>query len=328
MSDHTPLLLECVSQGSRSLGGFKFQQMWLRHEGFYKLVEDSWALPVYGAPIFMFWMKLKRMKALLKSWNREIAKGDRNIGFFHNVTKKKRSKATIQGTLVDDDWVKDKVEIASSGVDFFRELFADDEGDQQRALIDYIPLLVSQDDNDFLMSMPELVEVKDVVFSLNKQSVGVRMGLMVISKALSSRLANILPGIILDFQEGFVPSRQIEDNILLARELLHKIGYKKVRKTRGNVILNLDMAKAFDKVSWGFLKPVLQCFSFADVWIDRVIKCLSNSWFSVLINGELPVISSPIKGYAFGIPCRLPYLSLLRSIFFGGWLSCSRRIQS
>ena len=55
--------------------------------------------------------------------------------------------------------------------------------------------------------------------------------------------------------------RQISDNFLLAQELISGI---RQSNRRGNVVLKLDMAKAYDKVSWLFLLQVLRWFGFGE----------------------------------------------------------------
>lgn len=65
----------------------------------------------------------------------------------------------------------------------------------------------------------------------------------VISKILASRLTSILPSIISREQSGFVKGRVIQDNILLAQEMIHEIK----RKVRGSNVANkLDMKKTYD----------------------------------------------------------------------------------
>ncbi|GAA0155152.1 hypothetical protein LIER_43308 [Lithospermum erythrorhizon] len=116
---------------------------------------------------------------------------------------------------------------------------------------------------------------------------------------MSSRLATILPYLISDFQAGFVKERLIEDNILLPQELIHYIdqpGYG------GNVLLKLDMSKAFDMLSWKFLQTILTKFGFDANWIQRVMSCISNSWFSVLVNGEAAGFFKSSKGIRQGDP--------------------------
>ena len=57
------------------------------------------------------------------------------------------------------------------------------------------------------------------------------------------------------------------DNFLSTQKLLSDI---KKPSRRGNVILKLDMMKAYDRVSWLFFIQVLRLFGFSEVWIDMV----------------------------------------------------------
>nr|GMD42235.1 uncharacterized protein LOC109182267 [Ipomoea batatas] len=50
-------------------------------------------------------------------------------------------------------------------------------------------------------------------------------------------------------------------------------------------MLKLDMAKAYDWVSWFFLLSVMQRMEFYVVWIDFVVWSVSNIWYSVVVNG-------------------------------------------
>lgn len=79
----------------------------------------------------------------------------------------------------------------------------------------------------------------------------------VITKLLCLRLASILGKIISLEQGAFVKGRKIQHNILLARELTQKVR-EKIRG--GNMILKLDMAKAYDKHSWLALVRVMRKF--------------------------------------------------------------------
>lgn len=104
----------------------------------------------------------------------------------------------------------------------------------------------------------------------------------VISKILVAQLAKVLLSIIFPQQSGFVKGRQIFDNFLLAQELVSDIH----RNNRGgNVVLKLDMAKTYDRVSWPFLLQVLRRFGFGEVWIDMIWRLILNVWFSVIVNG-------------------------------------------
>ncbi|EOY14356.1 Uncharacterized protein TCM_033752 [Theobroma cacao] len=106
----------------------------------------------------------------------------------------------------------------------------------------------------------------------------------IITKLLSNRLAKILPSIITENQSGFVGGRLISDNILLAQELIRKLDTK---SRGGNLALKLDMMKAYDRLDWSFLIKVLQHFGFNEQWIGMIQKCISNCWFSLLLNGRI-----------------------------------------
>ncbi|KAK9208708.1 hypothetical protein WN944_001068 [Citrus x changshan-huyou] len=96
------------------------------------------------------------------------------------------------------------------------------------------------------------------------------------------RLSALLSRIISPSQSGFVPVRVLHDNVLLVQELVHDIN----RRTRGgNVVLKLDMAKAYDRMSWSFILQMLRCFGFFDRWISLIKRAIYGPWFSILVNG-------------------------------------------
>ncbi|KAG6510221.1 hypothetical protein ZIOFF_028230 [Zingiber officinale] len=118
----------------------------------------------------------------------------------------------------------------------------------------------------------------------------------IISKVLANKLRKILGKIISPSQSGFVKGRLISDNVLLAQELHHKLNHH-VRG--GNLVLKLDMAKAYDRVQWEFLFKVLHCFGFSDKVIGLIRSCIVNCWLFVRINGSLAGCSCNISHLAY-----------------------------
>ncbi|KAL0400038.1 UNVERIFIED_CONTAM: hypothetical protein Sradi_2347100 [Sesamum radiatum] len=60
------------------------------------------------------------------------------------------------------------------------------------------------------------------------------------------KIAQELPNLISSSQSGFVPGRIIADNIPLAQEMTHHLD---LRSSKGNLIIKLDMSKAYDGVN-------------------------------------------------------------------------------
>lgn len=75
----------------------------------------------------------------------------------------------------------------------------------------------------------------------------------IISKVMTNRLKPLLPNLIAEEQSASVGGRQIQDNILIVQEVLHKVRTRE-RKSKFQAVLKLDMQKAYDKIEWDFYK--------------------------------------------------------------------------
>lgn len=98
---------------------------------------------------------------------------------------------------------------------------------------------------------------------------------------LNTRLAKVIHKTISLNQVGFIKGRSIFDNIMLTQKIVHNIGKNNIN---GNVVLKLEMAKAFDRVDCKYLCQVLKSFGFYDNWTDMIWRLLSNNWYSIYIN--------------------------------------------
>lgn len=120
-----------------------------------------------------------------------------------------------------------------------------------------------------------------------------------INKIFPNRMVYILPKIISKEQSSFVKGRSIMDNILLVQEFIHNL---KSKNRGGNVALKLDMEKAYNRLDWQFLILVLHRFGFSETWIDVLWRSVSNSWFSILINGSPTGFFKSHRGVRQGNP--------------------------
>jgi hypothetical protein len=106
----------------------------------------------------------------------------------------------------------------------------------------------------------------------------------IISKILANRFKGLLHHCISPFQSAFVPSRNIQDNIILVHELFNSINSKRGR--RGLMAIKIDMEKAFNRMEWSFIFAILSKLGFAPMWINWIRICITSPSFSILINGS------------------------------------------
>ncbi|XP_019241989.1 PREDICTED: uncharacterized protein LOC109222035, partial [Nicotiana attenuata] len=283
-SDHNPLLLELHTRQDNGKKYFKFLNCWVDNQSFLPLVSEIWNREVRE----LIWaqtnndadrISLNELKAqyvrhlkveqdVLKQktqlqWFKE---GDANSRYFHSLIRGRRRKLYIH---------KIKNE----------EVIRED-------LLSIIPTMITSEDNAILTRDPSMLELKDIVFSMNPIS---QQDLMVIG----SRLGPILPKIISANQSGFVKGRNISQNIMLAQEIVH--GIKK--PTMGsNVVIKHDMAKAYERVSWSFTCIMLRRMGFSEMIIDMIWRTMSNNWYSVIVNGTRCGFFQSTRGLKQGDP--------------------------
>ncbi|GAA0185055.1 hypothetical protein LIER_32343 [Lithospermum erythrorhizon] len=117
----------------------------------------------------------------------------------------------------------------------------------------------------------------------------------VIAKMLATRLKRVLPNVISESQNAFVPNKLITGNVLLSYELHHVIKHKKSGPL-GLMSIKLDMLKAYDKIEWSFLNEMMIQLNFSNKWINLVMTYVESISYSVLINGEQTGYFKPRKG--------------------------------
>ncbi|XP_026428333.1 uncharacterized protein LOC113324228 [Papaver somniferum] len=73
--------------------------------------------------------------------------------------------------------------------------------------------------------------------------------------------------------------------------------------------ITIDMAKAFDRVNWGFLLQVLSQMGFSPQWCNLIHQCISTTSMAVIVNGSPRKFFKPSRGLRQGYPLSL-YLFL------------------
>ena len=102
---------------------------------------------------------------------------------------------------------------------------------------------------------------------------------------------------------------------MIAMEAIHSMSTSKKKA----MFIKLDMAKAYDRVSWEFLHKILLAFGFDEEWESWVLSCVTSSSFSVLINGEPSDLFGASRGLWQGDPLS-PYLFIIMVEGLGNFL--------
>ncbi|VFQ98597.1 unnamed protein product [Cuscuta campestris] len=103
------------------------------------------------------------------------------------------------------------------------------------------------------------------------------------TRILADRIHLLLSKMISPEQTGFQKGMGVDEQILLVEEMVHKLDYK----VRGdNVILKIDMAKAFDKLEWQYIQGVLGKVGFSSQAQHLLMANINSTYLSLLINGS------------------------------------------
>jgi Reverse transcriptase (RNA-dependent DNA polymerase) len=106
--------------------------------------------------------------------------------------------------------------------------------------------------------------------------------LKLIMKILADRLSTLLPSLIAKNQTAFVQNRRIAENFLIVREKLSFLHRNKIP----SVLLKIDFRKAFETISWEYLKGMLRARQFPNRWNSWIHNLLISSSLVVRTNGN------------------------------------------
>ena len=104
-----------------------------------------------------------------------------------------------------------------------------------------------------------------------------------LSKSLATRLCAVLPDLVYQDQWGFIKDRYIGDNIMEIYSLIARAE----QQDEEAILILLDIQKAFDSVSWWFLKKVLDTYMFPDSFIEWIDVLYRNKEIRIINNGHV-----------------------------------------
>lgn len=129
-----------------------------------------------------------------------------------------------------------------------------------------------------------------------------------ISKILTFCLKPFIGDCISPAQSAFVPGRDIAENVILLREVMHSFkmrGYK-----NQEFCLKADLSKAFDRMDWDYLTEHLPLYGLPPKLTKWILSCVTSATFIIVLNGSGGSFFSPECGLRQGCSLSL-YLFIL-----------------
>ncbi|XP_059290974.1 uncharacterized protein LOC132044497 [Lycium ferocissimum] len=204
---------------------------------------------------------------------RWFKEGDSNTKYFDTIIRDWRRKLKLDRIKNNRGrWVSGDEKMAKVAIKHFDNFFNLHPNSVDTNILNCIPRCISSEDNNNMLSCPQEDEIKDAVFNMSVDSAA--------------------------GPDGY-SGRLITENIQLAQEIVQDI---KCTNRGGNMVIKLDMAKAYDRMSWPFLIALLQKFGFSDDDSNMLMKVISNVWYSIIINGTRNGFFSSSQGLKQGDP--------------------------
>ncbi|XP_075088447.1 uncharacterized protein LOC142170438 [Nicotiana tabacum] len=304
-SDHCPMLIKCDIETPPIKKPFRFLNFWVKHETFKSVVKANWQADFSADPFILFNHKLKKLKKALSSWSKSTY-GDtfQRIAILEEVflvherqfearpTQQNRERLhLVQAQLIRYLAIEEAFWKQKSGMLWFKHgdrntkfFHAQVNGRRKR-------LKISRIQNSMGNSLEEEDQIAEEAINFYKDQ---------FTETVVPNAFGIIDQVPCLEQAGFVKGRSNVENVLLTQEIITDIRIR--TKVGPNVVIKLDMMKAYDRLSWLFLTKMFRKLGFSERFIVLVFDIVGNNWYYVLVNRQSHGLFKSSRGVKQGDP--------------------------
>ncbi|XP_026410816.1 uncharacterized protein LOC113306045 [Papaver somniferum] len=318
-SDHSPLLGGCVTCPKPK--NSKLKKL--------KKVLVDWNWRVFGNVNVQIKEAEKEVQDAMKEsdanpLNEEFL--EKLVQAENNLNSKEVQLSTMMKLKARTKWVKE----GSANTSFFHTKL---KVDISESLIGVIPKSITEEDQAMLDAIPSSEKIKKIIFEMDPDSSpgpdgfsgGLNSNFLVLlskiesarspqhfrpiglssvsfkifTKIITTRMSYLMNKLISPHQDAYIKGRNIQDQIVLASEMINEM---KKKRRGGNIGLKLDISQAYDSVRWKFLFQVLIKYGFSVTWFQWLSTLFESAKVSVMTNGGPNGFFSVGRGLRQGDP--------------------------